>query len=341
MRKYLKYATPILVATLVIGTVLGLAAPKSAEGTPVEKKKITIYYVDHGIMGNPFWTIYFKGVEDATKMLAAYGVEVKHLSAEADVKKQIDMLEMAVAANPDGIITCMIDPKSFDPILRPAIERGIPVMAANVEDPRPPEERIPYLCYYGEDTWKSGVEVARAVERYIKETGGFEPKHALLCNPMAGHYVWEARLKMFGETLAETYGTKSEKIVIGEDPTKAREIIRAYLVRHPEVDVICGTNWSTHFTVDLLRELGKEAGKDVYLAAFDLMPELLQDIKEGKVVATHDQQQYLQGFLPLMDMYLYLAKYSVHPYGIVGTGPLITDRHNVDAVMEGSKAGYR
>jgi len=41
----------------------------------------------------------------------------------------------------------MMDPKSCDPILKPAIERGIPLLAANVEDPRPREEKIPYLCY--------------------------------------------------------------------------------------------------------------------------------------------------------------------------------------------------
>jgi len=333
---YMKYAVTMLIAALVIGTFMALATSNSA----AEEVKYTFYYVDHGTPGNPFWTVYFKGIEDATEWLVARGVKVKHLSASADLKKQIDMLKVAVAADPDGIITTMIDPKSFDPILKPAIERGIPLMAANVEDPRPREERIPYLCYYGEDTWKSGVEVAQALVEHIKKTGGFEPKHALLCNPQAGHYVWEARLEMFGKTLKEIYGTTSEKIVIGEDPTKALEIIKSYLVKHPETDVICATNWATHFNVDLMRELGKEAGKDVYLTSFDTMPELLEDIKEGKVVCTHDQQQYLQGFLPLIDMYLYKVG-TVHPFGIVSTGPIIVDANNVDEVMIGVKAGYR
>jgi len=306
-----------------------------------QDKKLTFYYVDHGTPGNPFWTVYYKGIEDATKMLAQYGVEVKHLSAEADVKKQIDMLKMAVAAKPDGLVTSIIDPKTFDSILRPAIEEGMALMAANVEDPRPPEERIPYLAYYGEDTWKSGVELGTALIKYIKETNGFQPKHVLLCNPMAGHYVWEARLQMLGETLEKEYGTKQDKIVVGEDPTKAMEIIRAFLVKNPDIDVICAPVHFTHANVSLVKELGKEAGKDIYLCCFDLMPETLLDIKEGRVVCTHDQQQYLQGFLPLIDLYLYKTKYNVHPYGIVSTGPIIIDRNNVDTVIEGSKAGYR
>ena len=324
-----------LIITIVLGLFLSSGMANAAD------KKYTFYYVDHGTPGNPFWAVYYKGIDDATQMLAQYGVEVKHLSAEADVKKQIDMLKMAVAANPDGLVTSMIDPKSFDPILRPAIEKGMALMAVNVEDPRPPEERIPYLAYYGEDTWKSGVELGAAFIKYVKETNGFHPKHVLLCNPMAGHYVWEARLEKFGETLEKEYGTKQDKVVVGEDPTKAMEIIRAFLVKNPDVDVICAPVHFTHANVSLVKELGKEAGKDIYLTCFDMMPETLQDIKEGKVVCTHDQQQYLQGFLPLIDLYLYKAKYSVHPYGIVSTGPIIIDRSNVDTVIEGAKAGYR
>ncbi len=335
--KFNHFSVRVLLLVLVFGMVLScFVFPIFAA-----EKKYTIYYVDHGTPGNPFWVVYYKGIEEAAEFLAPYGVEVKHLSASADVKKQMEMLQIAVAADPDGIVTSIIDPESFDPILRPAIEKGIAVMAANVEDPRPEGERIPYLTYYGEDTWKSGVELGAAFIKYIEETNGFQPKHALLCNPQAGHYVWEARLQKFGETLEKTYETRTDKIVIGEDPTKAREVIRAYLVKNPDVDVICGTNWSTHFCVDLLKELGKEAGKDVYLTAFDVMPELLEDIKVGKVVCTHDQQQYLQGFLPLIDMYLYLEKYNLHPFGIVSTGPIIIDRNNVDTVMEGAKAGYR
>jgi len=304
--------------------------------TPVAPK-YTVYYVDHGIAGNPFWVVYFKGQEEAAKRYPE--IKLVHMSSEADTRKQIDMLKTAVAAKPDAIITSMIDPASFDPILRPAIEEGIAVFAANVEDPR--EDRIPYLTYWGERTWESGVVVANALIRYIKETGGFKPKHVLLCIPMAGHYVWEARLKKFAETLSKEYGSTSEKIVIGEDPAKAMELTRAYYEAHPETNVAIGTCWSIVNDIKILKELGRVPGKDIYLCAFDLMPELLEAIKRGEVVATHDQQQYLQGYLPIEAAYLYLKNYKMHPYGDVATGPLVVDRHNVDTVIEGSKAGYR
>ncbi|MCX6089641.1 MAG: substrate-binding domain-containing protein [Candidatus Atribacteria bacterium] len=329
----------VLLLTVILTTLLSLFAFPGFSFAA--DKKYTLYYVDHGTPGNPFWAVYFRGIEDAAELLKPYGVEVKHLSAEADVKKQIDMLKIAVATNPDGLVTSMIDPKTFDPILRPAVEKGMALMAVNVEDPRPVGERIPYLTYYGEDTWKSGVELAAAFIKYVKDTNGFKPKHVLLCNPMAGHYVWEARLQKFGESLEKEYGTKQDKVVVGEDPTKAMEIIRASLVKNPDIDVICAPVHFTHANVSLVKELGREAGKDIYLCCFDMMPETLLDIKEGRVVCTHDQQQYLQGFLPLLDLYLYLSKQKVHPYGIVSTGPIIIDKSNVDTVIEGAKAGYR
>ena len=122
----------ILFLTVITALVFSLLLSGNSNA---QDKKLTFYYVDHGTPGNPFWAVYYKGIEDATQWLAQYGVEVKHLSAEADVKKQIDMLKMAVAAKPDGMVTSIIDPKTFDPILRPAIEAGMALMAANVEDP--------------------------------------------------------------------------------------------------------------------------------------------------------------------------------------------------------------
>jgi simple sugar transport system substrate-binding protein len=59
------------------------------------------------------------------------------------------------------------------------------------------------------------------------------------------------------------------------------------------------------------------------------------------VVATRDEEQYLQGFLPLMDLYLYLTKSKVHPVDAVYTGPVIWDRNNVDSVLDVMGAGYR
>ena len=301
-------------------------------------QKLTIYYVDHGVkMQNyPFWPVYYKGIEDATAMLAPLGVEVKHLIAgEENLQTQIDMLRQAVAANPDGLVTTMRDPKSYESILKPLIEKGIPIMAANVEDPRPSGQRIPYLAYYGEDNSKSGTDLAEALIARLKETRAKKPGFALLVAPVANNLLWETRLRLFGERLAKEYGTKYETIV---DLNQTG--MRAYVEKHPEVDIICAHEYPIHSQyIQQLKGMGKHPGKDIYLACIDVGAGSLQDFKDGYVAAAYDEQPYLQGYLPLFDLYLYLTKHKVHPVRV--TTGIIIDQHNVDSVLGGARAGYR
>ncbi|OHD74437.1 MAG: hypothetical protein A2V99_06880 [Spirochaetes bacterium RBG_16_67_19] len=310
----------------------------AGKGNAQGRKRLTFYYIDHGTgMPNyPFWPVYYKGIADAAALLAPLGVEVKHFSAgEYDLQTQSEMLKQAVAANPDGLVTTMRDPKSFESILKPLLEKGIPIMAANVEDLRPPAQRIPYLGYYGEDSSRSGTELADALIAILKKTGAKKPRLALLISPVAGNAMWEARLSLLGSRLTEAYGTKSEKIV-DLDGTQAR----TYLEKNPEVDLICAHESQMHRSlIPRLKGLGKRPGKDIYLLCFDIGEGSLEDIKSGYVAAAYDEQQYLQGYLPLFDLYLHLTKYKVHPVRVI-TG-IIIDAHNVDSVVDGARAGYR
>jgi simple sugar transport system substrate-binding protein len=75
------------------------------------------------------------------------------------------------------------------------------------------------------------------------------------------------------------------------------------------------------------------------VAGFDLSPEILRLIKEGIVSFTIDQQPYLQGFLPVVQLVLNI-RYGIRP-SAVDAGATVIDRSSVDAVMELSRAGYR
>jgi simple sugar transport system substrate-binding protein len=267
------------------------------------------------------------GITDATAMLAPLGVEVKHLSAgEQDMQTQAAMLKQAVAANPDGLVTTMRDPKSYESILKPLIDKGVPIMAANIDDPRPMAQRIPYLAYYGDDYQRSGVDLAEAVIANVMNTGGKKPQFALLVSPVVGNRVWDDMLQKFGERLAKEYGTKSEQIT-DLDGYQMKD----YLEKNPNVDLICASDsWVWYKYLRDLKILGKVPGKDISIACIGASSELLHYIKDGEVVAAYDQQQYLQGFLPLFDLYLYLTKGKVHPVNV--TTGIIIDRSNVDSI---------
>jgi len=228
----------------------------------------------------------------------------------------------------------MRDPKTYDAILKPLIDKGVPIMAANIDDPRPRGERIPYLSYYGEDYQKSGVDLAEAVITFVKKTRAKKPQFALLISPVVGNRGWDDRLQRFGERLAKEYGTKSEQITDLDSNQ-----MEAYLAKNPNVDVICAhESWVWYHYLTVLKGVGKTPG-DLYIACIDVSSGILPCIKSAEVVAAHDEQQYLQGFLPLFDLYLYLTKGKVHPINV--TTGMIVDKSNADSVQEGTLEGYR
>jgi len=326
---------------LIVSAVALLVCAVSASGKAFAQqgKKLTFYYVDHGnaTPGYPYWPVYYKGIADAAALLAPLGVEVKHLSAgEQDLQTQAQMLKEAVAANPDGLVTTMRDPQSYASILRPLIDKGVPIMAANIDDPRPSGERIPYLGYYGVDYQRSGADLAEAVIAYIVRTGGKQPRSALLISPtpMDGNRGWSEWFRGFGERLANEYGTKSQTIT---DLDGGQMV--DFLQKNPNVDLILAhEGWVGYKYLSDLKGMGKSPGKDIYIACISASSQILYYIKDGSVIAAMDDQKYLQGFLPLFDLYLHLTKGGVHPVKVITE--VIVDRTNVDSILQGDTS-YR
>ena len=61
----------------------------------------------------------------------------------------------------------------------------------------------------------------------------------------------------------------------------------------------------------------------------------------GKILFAIDQQQYLQGYLPIVTLMLYLKAHgnSVSPGQVLDTGPLIVNKNNVSTVQSAINAG--
>ena len=199
-----KYSILVVIIALVIGLVVGgigayFAIPaktvtttiprapvtittsitKTVTATPPAKPpKYTIYYVSHGGPGDPWWAPVIKGAKIAGDIL---GVKVVYLGPEKfSIKALVDLLEGAIAKKPDAIIITITAYEPLDEPLRRAIKMGIPVFAVNVYDPRPEEERIPYLGYLGQDDYEAGKVLAEAAIRLFKEKVGRLPKLSLI-----------------------------------------------------------------------------------------------------------------------------------------------------------------
>ena len=330
--------TTTLVAVAIIGIIIGVIigygiamftmkpAPAQAPAAKPTKPEYTFYYVSHGGPADPWWAPVIKGAHDAGRLL---NVKVVYSGPEKfSIQKLVDLVESAIAANPDGLICTITDYKALDEPLRKAISKGIPVIAVNVPDPRPKGQRIPYLSYVGQNEYDAGYYLAK----YLIDTG-YKPKRVVIGIHEVGHIGLETRAKGITDAIHEKYpNVPVEKLDITTDPTKAAEVIKNYLTAHPDTDVIFTLGpLGAHPALKVLDEMGL-SGK-VKLLTIDIDDTILKAIEEGKLLAAVSQQPYAQGFLPVVFMYLYV-KYGIIPPEHVPTGPTVIDKTRLSDVRK-------
>ena len=99
--------------------------------------------------------------------------------------------------------------------------------------------------------------------------------------------------------LAETFEGEviSEFVGLDADPTEQENQIAALLQANPEIDAFMGTGPNLPLRAIAAAET---AGRELQIAGFDISPDLITAIKDGTVAFTVDQQQYLQGYLPVV-----------------------------------------
>ena len=91
--------------------------------------------------------------------------------------------------------------------------------------------------------------------------------------------------------------------------------------------------------MNLLTEI--DVDKKINLATFDFTPEIIDGILKGRISFALDQQQYLQGYLPVVLMNLYITNKNTPAYKKLETGPSIIDIKNAQDVLSLSKKGKR
>ena len=115
--------------------------------------------------------------------------------------------------------------------------------------------------------------------------------------------------------------------------------IKAVLEANSDIDGVLGVG--PVITMSALAA-AQDLGIDLTIGGFDMTPELLDAIEAGDVAFTVDQQQYLQGYLPVVLMYLEATNANQAGGGLpVLTGPGFVTPDNAAAVKELSAAGTR
>jgi simple sugar transport system substrate-binding protein len=128
-------------------------------------------------------------------------------------------------------------------------------------------------------------------------------------------------------------------VAVSMDPTEIQNAISAQLSNNPDIEGVLTLGPSA--AEPALQALEQAGVLDqVTFGTFDLSPGVLQAIADGKMAFAIDQQQFLQGYLPIVLLKKY-AQYGVMPAGTVMTGPGFVTQENAAQVIELSQKGIR
>ena len=313
----------LFASVLVFVFLMGMVGSKVGQAA----EKYTFYFLSHIGPADPNMRWLTTAIDDFEKRYPE--VEVKYVATEKfSIKRQVEDVETAIAAGADGLIIPITDPTALDAPIRNAVEKGIPVIAANIADP---DKKLPYLTYVGGDEYAVGVKLGQNLIQAWKDGRIPKPQKVMVPVHHIGHIGLEYRAKGMTDAMKEI-GVPVEKLGTGDEPTKAKQIMAAYLSAHKDVNVIfCVGAMSAPWAYAVASDLGLDPDVDtkgVTILTVDASPVSLEGIADGKILCTHSQGFYLQGYLPPEWLYFYLHFGYTPPPEII-TGPIVIDKKNV------------
>ncbi len=274
----------------------------------------------------PFFVPVRNGVQEAAKLM---GVEATFTGpAGFDVSRQVEFIEAAIASGVDGIGTTLPNPDAFNDVVAEALKRGIPVVALNADAPSSGR-----LAYIGQGNFEAGQAMGREIRKLLPDGG-----HVLLCLHTAGAFNLEERLRGAKAVLEGSEGFTIHLLATTTDLVKASALIASYCQGHPDVRGCFGVDDITGSAIAQVIEREGWRGK-VFGSGFDLVPDVMNAIKDGTMQFTIDQQPYLQGFQTVVQLYL-LKRFQLAPTDI-NTGVAAITAANVESVMKLAAEGYR
>ena len=302
-------------------------APAEEEAEPVDQTQagdLTFYMITHSDDG-PFWSVLKRGAEAAASDV---GVELIWQGSNNDPGKQAADITAAIGAGADGIAASLPSPDQLIPVLKDAVAAGIPVYTINsgVND----YQEIGATTHVGQTEFIAG----QGAGLRFNEAGATK----ILCGRQEQDNV---ALVERCDGLADTFDGEvvSEIMDLDADQTAQEAAINAALSADPDFDGFMGVG--PVITMSGLRA-AQALGRDIPVGGFDVTPELLAAIQSGDVSFTVDQQQYLQGYLPITLMYLEVTNSNTAGGGLpILTGPGFIDAGNADAVSSLVDAGTR
>jgi simple sugar transport system substrate-binding protein len=310
---------------LAVAGLTALRAPAAAFGA-AEASKLKVAIVTHGDTGS-FWSVFKKGVDQAAKDLKSRGVSVTQVYANNDVAKQVSGINAAIANGAKVIATSVPDASALKDPLRKASKKGIEIITVN-----------------------SGLGAFDSLPTYEVHVGQTED----IAGQGAGKQFKKAGAKKVLIVIHEASNSGLTQRAAGVKAVLGSGGVKVLTIPNAKSD-IPGTKAKVKAAMSADKKLDGFLGldPDVTIPCLSVLPKgtkvgtfdvggAIKEIRAGRMLFAIDQQQYLQGYLPVVFGVLYLTNLNTVGNGKpVLTGPGIINKANAAKVAALAAKGTR
>ena len=272
--------------------------------------------VNH-VTTNVFFTPTQNGASDACKLLGcSYNWTG---SATSNVGEMVNSINGAISSKVDGIATSLISPTAFNKPVKKAIDAGIPVLAYNADEPNSGR-----LAYIGQDLFVSGQQMGQHIVDLLPNGGEIG---LFIATPGAANI--QPRIDGAKDTLKSHPNIKYDVVATGAAVPAELTAINSWAQGHSSAKGMFAVDaGSTQGLAQTIQKQGLKQ-KGWVGGGYDLTPITEQLLHAGYIEFTIDQQPYLQGFLPILELYLLKASENLTGAADVDTGLKFLDKTTV------------
>jgi simple sugar transport system substrate-binding protein len=307
----------------------GEQAPENDSGAGVgdfpatPKWKFT--FVNH-VTTNPFFQPTQYGAADACALLGLPNIQWTG-SKTSVIGEMVSAVNSATSANVDGIAVCVVDTNAFKAPIDNALDKGIPVVTYNADGAvgNPGSNRLGYI---GQDLFTSGVRLGERIASLVDggKVVGF------IATP--GQLNIQPRIDGAKQAILDSKkDIKFDQIATGAELPQELSTIDAYYQGHKDLKGMFAVDAGSTQGVGEVMTKYKLKDQGIAAGGFDLVPKTLEAVKAGNLDFTIDQQPYLQGFLPVLQLYFYKLSGGLVTPSDTNTGLSFITKENVDPFL--------
>jgi len=281
--------------------------------------KYNFVFVNH-VTTNPFFVPTQYGIQDACALINCTFQWTG--SDNSIVTDMVNAMNTAIAAKADGIAVAIIDPTAFNAPVQNALSAGIPVVSYNADAPA--SSNNARLAYIGQDLYQSGVAMGQRIVSLVPSgdiAGFIATPGSLNIQPRIDGA--KAAIQASGKPI------NFVEIATGAQTTDELSAIEAYYLGHQSLKGMVSVDGGSTQGLGQIMDKYNLQSKGIHAGGFDLEPITLQEVKKGNLDFTIDQQPYLQGFIPVLQLFLYKLSGGLMFPSETDTGLLFVDKNNV------------